>query len=115
MNDINSFLYYCRSQHHESNTSLENILTMLMVNPEPLILMAFPASEGWPFPKYYGSCGRLAMVGWAGKMLTQFWQEPFTIRARLALQLLQIAQKESVTICCLLAQFFLMQITTTQL
>ena len=68
-----------------------------MVNPEPLILMAFPAEDGWPFPKYFGGCGRLAVVEWAGGMLSQHWEKPFADRARLALQLLNIAEKVGVS------------------
>ena len=73
--------------------SLENILSILIINPEPLVLMTFPAEEGWPVPKYYGSCGRLAVVEHAGYPLSSALEEPFTKRARLALQVLKLAQK----------------------
>ena len=40
---------------------------MLLLNPEPLLFMTFPREENWPFPKYLGACGRLAVFEDAGK------------------------------------------------
>ena len=82
-----------RSLIHYSHTRIEHILSMLYVNSEPVIFMAFPQEEGWPFPKYYGSCGRFAVFENKGQPLTGFMGAPFQKRARLSLQLLQMAQK----------------------
>ncbi len=38
----------------------EHIFVMLHSNPEPAVLMALPQEEGWPFPRYFGACGRVA-------------------------------------------------------
>ena len=72
---------------------LENILSILIINPEPLVLTAFPAEEGWPVPKFYGSCGRLAVMEDVGNPLSSVVNEPFTKRARMALQVLKIASQ----------------------
>ena len=78
---------------HGQSISLENILSILLINPEPLVLMTFPAEEKWPVPKLYGSCGRLAVVEDVGEPLTSVIDEPFSKRARLALQVLEIAKQ----------------------
>ena len=88
---INRATFYPLIKGH--SVSLENILSILIINPEPLVLMSFPAEEGWPVPKYYGSCGRLAVVEDAGYPLSSALDESFTKRARLSLQILQLAQK----------------------
>ncbi len=85
-----------RTLSRHSKTRIEHILTMLLVNSEPIVFMAFPADEGWPFPKYHGACGRFAVLEDKGvKTLSDFLipDIPFQKRARLALQLLQIALK----------------------
>ena len=46
------------SLEHPSKPSLENILTMLMINQEPVVAMAFPSRKLFPFPEYLGACGR---------------------------------------------------------
>jgi hypothetical protein len=81
------------SRHHKTEASLENILTLLMLNPEPLIFMTFPAEEGWPFPEYLGSCGRLAVFEDSGDMLTNYYLSPWTKRVQLARQLVQMAAR----------------------
>lgn len=51
----------------------------------------FPGTEGWPFPRYHGSCGRL--VVWAGsRHLSALYSAPLEERADAAYQLLNIAQ-----------------------
>ena len=72
---------------------LENILSILIINPEPLVLTTFSAEEGWPVPKFYGSCGRLAVMEDVGKPLSSVVDEPFPKRARMALQVLKIAKQ----------------------
>lgn len=63
------------------------------VNAEPLLLQTFPKSKGWPFPEYYGACGRYVAVENGGKTLGDYYNAAFYRRADLAYQLLQIAQK----------------------
>ena len=87
---INRATFYPLIKGH--SVSLENILSILIINPEPLVLMSFPAEEGWPVPKYYGSCGRLAVVEDAGYPLSSALEQTFTKRARLALQVLRLAK-----------------------
>lgn len=63
------------------------------VNPEPLMLQTFPASEGWPFPEYYGACGRYIVEEYCGKTLAEFYDAPFEKRADLAYQMLRMAER----------------------
>ncbi|KAL5005197.1 hypothetical protein ScPMuIL_018653 [Solemya velum] len=62
-----------------------------MMNSEPLLLQTFPASEGWPFPEYYGACGRFIAVSDEGRPLQEFYNSPFEKRADLAYQILKMA------------------------
>ena len=82
-------------QSRASRQKPEHFLTSVMINPEPIIAMAFPSSEGWPFPKYYGSCGRFSVFENAGQPLANFLEADWTLRARFALQILELAQKMS--------------------
>lgn len=51
----------------------------------------FPGTEGWPFPRYHGSCGRL--VVWAGsRPLSTLRSALLEQRADAAYQLLHIAE-----------------------
>ncbi|EFX71406.1 hypothetical protein DAPPUDRAFT_327242 [Daphnia pulex] len=75
-------------------TCLYNLMTLLLLNSEPLIFQTFPAKEGWPFPIYYGACGRVVVEEYVGPNLAQWlpqasWKE----RINAALQLLIIADK----------------------
>ena len=68
-------------------------LTMLMINTEPIVFMAFPKEEGWPFPKYHGGCGRLVAFENAGRSLADYYSAPWDVRVSLARQLLEMALK----------------------
>merc|ERR1719150_2851905 len=46
-----------RSLLHSAKPSIENILTLLLINQEPLMAMAFTPEMDYPFPRYYGACG----------------------------------------------------------
>ncbi|CAG5118325.1 unnamed protein product [Candidula unifasciata] len=70
-----------------------HVLYSALVNPEVLLLQAFPKSEGWPFPEYLGSCGRAVVVENAGRLLADFVDTSFHIRAGIAYELLKIAEK----------------------
>ena len=67
------------------------LATTLQVNREPVILQLFPQEEGWPFPRYYGACGRVIIAENAGKPLTDYLNKIWEFRVWLSVQLLQIA------------------------
>lgn len=69
------------------------LLTTLMINQGPILFQTFPKQDGWPFPKYIGSCGRFVMTEYAGRPLYDFYGMPFKIRAKFALRLLSIARQ----------------------
>jgi len=88
--DLVNYLVKRTIKYH---VKLENFLTLSFINPEPLIAMAFPKAENWPFPEYYGSCGRFAMFENCGQTLNQFTTSDWTKKARLSLQVLDMALK----------------------
>ncbi|XP_073702257.1 divergent protein kinase domain 2B [Garra rufa] len=79
---------------HFSEKDKLRLLYTLAVNQQPLILQMFPGTEGWPFLRYHGSCGR--MMVWAGsKPLTSLFSSPLERRADITYQLLHITQSLS--------------------
>lgn len=40
----------------------------------------FRQENGWPFPKFYGSCGRIIVESNEGKTIDQFFNRPFSTR-----------------------------------
>lgn len=83
-----------RAMMHPSRPSLENVLTTLLISPEPLLFATFPSSEGWPFPEYIGNCGLLVLLEDCGPHLVEVASAaPLQVRARLALQVLDYARK----------------------
>ncbi|XP_009303084.1 divergent protein kinase domain 2B isoform X3 [Danio rerio] len=60
----------------------------------PSMVKMFPGTEGWPFLRYHGSCGRL-MVWAASRALRTLFSSPLERRADLAYQLLHITQSLS--------------------
>ncbi|XP_056321539.1 divergent protein kinase domain 2B [Danio aesculapii] len=79
---------------HFSEKDKLRLLYTLAVNQQPLILQMFPGTEGWPFLRYHGSCGRL-MVWAASRALRSLFSSPLERRADLAYQLLHITQSLS--------------------
>ncbi|XP_062390281.1 divergent protein kinase domain 2B [Sardina pilchardus] len=76
---------------HFSDRDKLRLLYTLAVNQHPLMLQMFPGTEGWPFPRYHGSCGRL--VVWAGsRPLSSLRFASLEQRADVAYQLLHIAR-----------------------
>ncbi|KAL2081360.1 hypothetical protein ACEWY4_023213 [Coilia grayii] len=76
---------------HFSDRDKLRLLYTLAVNQHPLVLQMFPGTEGWPFPRYHGSCGRL--VVWAGsRPLSALYSAPLEQRVDAAYQLLHTAQ-----------------------
>jgi len=71
---------------------IQLILT-IMLNQEPIIFQTFPQSEGWPFPAYFGACGRFVVMESGYRPLHDFYKAAWSIRADLALRLLLIAKK----------------------
>ncbi|XP_073215172.1 divergent protein kinase domain 2B isoform X3 [Lepidochelys kempii] len=55
----------------------------------PDLVQIFPEAEGWPFPKYLGSCGRLIVTA-GTRPLKEFYSSPPEVAADLAFQLLSI-------------------------
>ncbi|CAF0829925.1 unnamed protein product [Didymodactylos carnosus] len=64
------------------------LLTTSHINIEPIVLAIF-GSHHFPFPKYYGACGRLAMVSFEGNNLVSYINSPFPFRVHLVRELLQ--------------------------
>eukprot|EP00117_Sycon_ciliatum_P028078 scpid61856/ scgid5056/ UPF0672 protein C3orf58 len=58
--------------------------TNVMVNHEAVVLKAFPSSDGWPFPRYYGACGRMIFVEDSGAEMGDYMDAPWTVRVRVA-------------------------------
>uniref|UniRef100_A0A8C1ZGI7 Divergent protein kinase domain 2B n=1 Tax=Cyprinus carpio TaxID=7962 RepID=A0A8C1ZGI7_CYPCA len=79
---------------HFSEKDKLRLLYTLAVNQQPLIMQMFPGTEGWPFLRYHGSCGR--MMVWAGsKPLRSLFSSSLERRADIAYQLLHITQSLS--------------------
>ncbi|KAI5621200.1 deleted in autism-related protein 1 isoform X1 [Silurus asotus] len=77
-------------KHFTTKDKLRLLYTMA-VNQQPLILQMFPGNEGWPFPRYHGSCGRLMV--WAGcRPLRSLYQSALAHRSDAAYQILHITQ-----------------------
>jgi hypothetical protein len=77
---IDAVSKFQRGQHPK--TILANVLTTLLLNAEPLVLMAFPAQKGFPFPEYFGSCGRLVGEEYVGPPLTLYYNAEFKVTIR---------------------------------
>ncbi|KAH0949620.1 hypothetical protein HN011_006919 [Eciton burchellii] len=71
--------------------SLINLWTLVSVNPEPLILQILSANHGWPVPEYLGACGRVIVEEYVGRPLSDYRDEPWLRRARIASSLLNAA------------------------
>ncbi|UYV80212.1 C3orf58 [Cordylochernes scorpioides] len=69
---------------------LELVYTIL-VNPEPIILQLFPPQEGWPFPRYHGTCGRVLVEEYIGPSLSSVMDADWPTRLQVSYQLLQLA------------------------
>ncbi|XP_071838169.1 divergent protein kinase domain 2A-like [Apostichopus japonicus] len=69
------------------------LITTIAINPEPLVLQIFPQSDGWPFPRYLGACGRFIVEEKIDTPLYKFLEASWATRLSIALQVLQIAEK----------------------
>ncbi|XP_035658342.1 divergent protein kinase domain 2A-like [Branchiostoma floridae] len=66
--------------------------TSLLLNEEAVLLRYFTTKSKtpWPFPKFYGACGRVIVVEHAGRTLDTFMDSSWEVRVDIALQLLQL-------------------------
>ncbi|MBN3288576.1 DIA1R protein, partial [Polyodon spathula] len=76
---------------HFTDRDKLRLLYTLAVNPHPIMLQIFPGTEGWPFVRYYGSCGRM-MVSTSTKPIRQSYGSSSETTADLAYQLLHVTQ-----------------------
>jgi len=53
----------------------------------------FPSEKGWPFPRFYGACGRAIVMEDAGLPLDSFLSHPWLERAELAIAVIKIAKQ----------------------
>lgn len=67
------------------------LLYTLAVNAHPIILQIFPGAEGWPMPRYLGSCGRF-LVSTSTRPLQEFYDASPEQAADLAYQLLRVLE-----------------------
>ncbi|XP_063101829.1 divergent protein kinase domain 2B isoform X2 [Cavia porcellus] len=67
------------------------LLYTLAINTHPILLQIFPGAEGWPLPKYLGSCGRL-LISTSTRPLQEFYDSPPDRAADLAYQLLGVLE-----------------------
>jgi len=82
-----------RCLHHPSRPHLHHLLTLLLLNQEPILSMSFPSSQDWPFPQYFGACGRLAVFEYVGPTIADYHSAPWSTRVGLAHKLMLIARK----------------------
>jgi len=65
------------------------LFTVLKINFEPIVLKLFRKEENWPFPLYYGSCGRVLIESFEGQTLNAYLPSPFLLRVKIAKALLE--------------------------
>ncbi|XP_013362387.1 PREDICTED: deleted in autism-related protein 1 isoform X2 [Chinchilla lanigera] len=76
---------------HFTDRDKLRLLYTLAVNTHPILLQIFPGAEGWPLPKYLGSCGRL-LITTSTRPLQEFYGAPPDRAADLAYQLLGVLE-----------------------
>ncbi|XP_059943959.1 divergent protein kinase domain 2B [Mesoplodon densirostris] len=76
---------------HFTDRDKLRLLYTLAVNAHPILLQIFPGAEGWPLPKYLGSCGRF-LVSTSTSPLQEFYGAPADQSADLAYQLLGVLE-----------------------
>nr|XP_020639624.1 deleted in autism-related protein 1 isoform X1 [Pogona vitticeps] len=74
---------------HFTDRDKLRLLYTLSVSTHPIMLQIFPGAEGWPFPKYLGSCGRL-IVTTSTRPLKEFYSVSADVAVDLALQLFAV-------------------------
>ncbi|XP_006864304.1 PREDICTED: deleted in autism-related protein 1-like [Chrysochloris asiatica] len=76
---------------HFTDRDKLRLLYTLAVNTHPILLQIFPGAEGWPLPKYLGSCGRF-FINTSTRSLQEFYGAPPDQTADLAYQLLGVLE-----------------------
>ncbi|XP_004713253.1 divergent protein kinase domain 2B [Echinops telfairi] len=76
---------------HFTDRDKLRLLYTLAVNAHPILLQIFPGAEGWPLPKYLGSCGRV-LVSTSTRPFQEFYGAPPDQAADLAYQLLGVLE-----------------------
>ncbi|KAM5221309.1 divergent protein kinase domain 2B [Ctenodactylus gundi] len=76
---------------HFTDRDKLRLLYTLAVNTHPIILQIFPGAEGWPLPKYLGSCGRY-FISTSTRPLQEFYSAPPDQAADIAYQLLGVLE-----------------------
>ncbi|XP_033705403.1 divergent protein kinase domain 2B isoform X2 [Tursiops truncatus] len=76
---------------HFTDRDKLRLLYTLAVNAHPILLQIFPGAEGWPLPRYLGSCGRF-LVSTSTSPLQEFYGAPADQAADLAYQLLGVLE-----------------------
>ncbi|XP_015429683.1 PREDICTED: deleted in autism protein 1 homolog, partial [Dufourea novaeangliae] len=91
---LNSLLQriYHNNKDVDKRTLDINIWTLIVLNPEPLLLQILSANENWPVPKYLGACGRIIVEEYVGLPLTTYYNKPWLLRAKIVSSLLNAAQ-----------------------
>jgi len=85
------------SLSHSSKPALENILTMILINQEPLLAMTF-ADKQLPITDYLGACGRMAVFTDAGTSLRKLSVlSPWRVRSSISYELLMMIKEFSVS------------------
>ncbi|RNA17123.1 deleted in autism 1 [Brachionus plicatilis] len=85
------FLTYSKSMENLEDFYDHNLalLTILKINPEPIVLQILPKKDGWPFPEFFGSCGRIIVESLEDKTIDQYYNSPFQMRIKIAKRLLE--------------------------
>ncbi|XP_011553155.3 divergent protein kinase domain 2A [Plutella xylostella] len=86
---IFNFIAPVFSMNGNHQAELMNIYTMLSLNPEPIILKVLRKSKGWLVPGYAGVCGRLEVVTYEGKPLSDMIHVQWYRKLYYSLQILQ--------------------------
>ncbi|XP_008828469.1 divergent protein kinase domain 2B [Nannospalax galili] len=76
---------------HFTDRDKLRLLYTLAVNTHPILLQIFPGAEGWPLPKYLGSCGRF-LISSSTRPLQEFYNASPEQAADLAYQLLGVLE-----------------------
>ncbi|XP_046529959.1 divergent protein kinase domain 2B isoform X1 [Equus quagga] len=76
---------------HFTDRDKLRLLYTLAVNAHPILLQIFPGAEGWPLPRYLGSCGRF-LISTSTSPLQEFYSAPPDQAADLAYQLLGVLE-----------------------
>ncbi|CAD5123752.1 DgyrCDS12066 [Dimorphilus gyrociliatus] len=71
------------------NRATNFLFTSLVINPEFAFLNFFTKNHNLPFPRNYGSCGRVSIIERNGSPLETFLDNPFKERAEIAFHILK--------------------------